>query len=985
MEQQKQQGLLGFYFIDETGKDLAYMSEEQSSLLAQNITEDIKFILWAGDVHPAETGNYTFSTSDNENVALKINSKLVLMSHMSESIPLEKDKTYQIHLEYKIPRQPTHNNIPLLKLSWSYNHQPFTSVSDTCFTQPVNELQVAPIKAAENYKSTYASAPGNHNKSSSWNPYYGVDSSQFLDAFNSNIWKSFLTDMIENNGQNALPVIIKGAVMIALNLAPPPMSLMGSLIDMFQFSNTKDDAWSRTVDYVDKTIDSKISQFYKYIMASELAALSKSLEEYKRVLKIYENNNPHNKAEDPAAGVIQLFRIVNSKAEGFIEKLKQAPPESTGLEYDVLTLPLFAQAAGLHLGLLRDAIVCNWGMDKDQQQGYKVKQKKLIIEYTKHISATYKKGLENAKNKKPNYSDKDSYIQAGKKDIPVLRQWFPEVMKWNRVTTYERQMSQMTLDLAALFPLYDPDYYSIETRVVQSRGIFSPIIGIPGGLKSQNHNETFGSQVYDSKTFEQIESELYPSRASRYGGALKRIRLWTGSRNLYASSTTTSKWSTPKYGGSDGTINEIDINENNSITSVSGTAGARPLTLSFTYADGTNSQLFGATVPNGSTYADFKFEYPGYELSTMRVYDKSAVYGDADAIVFGFHRMNLEKDAQQLMTNMSSQIPAEIGIQYNLTPKTVQELINGQNAVLLNKGSAALTYTITSPRAQQYKIRYRVAANIDSAIAIYAPSSQSKTTNIPKTVANLNTIKGEYGYYQLIEGPIIEINKGANNISIKTPIGELALDNIEFVPITKNDRVVYDNFDDQRLPLWYWYKRFNIVTGGVSGKAAKCDFDGESWTYIDNQIEGHTKYTLQVKLKLNTTDTNTTQKFQLYAGSKNNGQIIKEVELKGGKDYQSFTLDFLTNDDITSTYIGFKGSGGTSSILVDDIEVIGVKKESTTKGQKFSCEKWDPYKAYKKGDKVEHQGRLFECVQDYQGQGDPTYIFALALWKLIPQ
>jgi chitodextrinase len=53
----------------------------------------------------------------------------------------------------------------------------------------------------------------------------------------------------------------------------------------------------------------------------------------------------------------------------------------------------------------------------------------------------------------------------------------------------------------------------------------------------------------------------------------------------------------------------------------------------------------------------------------------------------------------------------------------------------------------------------------------------------------------------------------------------------------------------------------------------------------------------------------------------------------------------------------------------------------TTKSQNVTYEKWDPKKAYTKGDKVEYQGKFYEAVQSYKGNGDPTWIFALSLWQ----
>ncbi|MGE8056187.1 lytic polysaccharide monooxygenase [Bacillus mycoides] len=54
-----------------------------------------------------------------------------------------------------------------------------------------------------------------------------------------------------------------------------------------------------------------------------------------------------------------------------------------------------------------------------------------------------------------------------------------------------------------------------------------------------------------------------------------------------------------------------------------------------------------------------------------------------------------------------------------------------------------------------------------------------------------------------------------------------------------------------------------------------------------------------------------------------------------------------------------------------------------TKEQENAYEKWDSYKAYKKGDRVVHEGKEYEAAQSYQGNGDPNWIFALSLWNEI--
>lgn len=55
----------------------------------------------------------------------------------------------------------------------------------------------------------------------------------------------------------------------------------------------------------------------------------------------------------------------------------------------------------------------------------------------------------------------------------------------------------------------------------------------------------------------------------------------------------------------------------------------------------------------------------------------------------------------------------------------------------------------------------------------------------------------------------------------------------------------------------------------------------------------------------------------------------------------------------------------------------------TTKTESVLYEEWDAKKAYEKGDRVLHEGKVYEAVQSYQGNGDPNWIYALSLWKTV--
>ncbi|MGX5634239.1 insecticidal delta-endotoxin Cry8Ea1 family protein [Bacillus thuringiensis] len=64
-----------------------------------------------------------------------------------------------------------------------------------------------------------------------------------------------------------------------------------------------------------------------------------------------------------------------------------------------------------------------------------------------------------------------------------------------------------------------------------------------------------------------------------------------------------------------------------------------------------------------------------------------------------------------------------------------------------------------------------------------------------------------------------------------------------------------------------------------------------------------------------------------------------------------------------------------------------VPLELESKEQKLGPEEqillWDSHKPYKKGDIVKHQDKTYKCIQDYNGDGNPEWIFAKSLWKPI--
>ncbi|MED0876731.1 M60 family metallopeptidase [Bacillus mobilis] len=122
-----------------------------------------------------------------------------------------------------------------------------------------------------------------------------------------------------------------------------------------------------------------------------------------------------------------------------------------------------------------------------------------------------------------------------------------------------------------------------------------------------------------------------------------------------------------------------------------------------------------------------------------------------------------------------------------------------------------------------------------------------------------------------------------------------------------------------------------------------------------------------VELKWNpSTDNVSVKEYQVLR----DGQLIQTVQ---GTTYTDQNL--TVNKEYKYAVKAVDAAGNTSI----QSKILPVK----TKDQNISHEKWDPKKAYTKGDKVEHQGKVYEAIQNHQGNGDPNWISALSLWKLL--
>lgn len=309
------------------------------------------------------------------------------------------------------------------------------------------------------------------------NPYKGVTVESFLNAFNSNQFKPLLTHIHQNKDAGSGTIaFLKGMMTTGLSLLPPPASLLGSIWYVFMpGSSVQDDMWMQLVKYIDEQIDSKINDYHKYLMSAEFKGSMTAIKEYQRVLQIYnDSKNSLTRVEEPGTPVIEVVRAADRDLKKFITII-QTPEKSSDSVYQQLTAPIFVQAVNVHLLLLRDMILYGeeWGMDKNQWQGYRDQQKELIQEYTNYAMKVYNNGLEKRKNEAEQINTQEKYRNTD---------------SWNHINEYVREYTLSVLDFVALFPSTDPSKYSKGTMQKKILGKFIQILEGKSNQKKKHGN-----------------------------------------------------------------------------------------------------------------------------------------------------------------------------------------------------------------------------------------------------------------------------------------------------------------------------------------------------------------------------------------------------------------------------------------------------------------------------------------------------------------
>ncbi|MED1902266.1 PA14 domain-containing protein [Bacillus thuringiensis] len=122
--------LIGYYFNDKNFRELAFitlMDSGETKLMKKDIQhllveekQTVQSVRWLGYIQSSKTDRYLFSTSDDSQVIVQIDEEIIInQSSMVHPLHLDKDKTYQIRIEYRPEQSNPSDIVTDFQLYWS--------------------------------------------------------------------------------------------------------------------------------------------------------------------------------------------------------------------------------------------------------------------------------------------------------------------------------------------------------------------------------------------------------------------------------------------------------------------------------------------------------------------------------------------------------------------------------------------------------------------------------------------------------------------------------------------------------------------------------------------------------------------------------------------------------------------------------------------------------------------------------------------------
>ncbi|WP_197223348.1 insecticidal delta-endotoxin Cry8Ea1 family protein [Bacillus thuringiensis] len=580
---------------------------------------------------------------------------------------------------------------------------------------------------------------------------------------------------------------VGGAVVAKiLGMIPAVGPLLNWMVTLFWPTISPENTiWENMIKHVANLLKQALTNDTLIRATGNLFGLNESLNIYNRALASWKQNKKNFASAELVRDYINKLHL---QFAGDI----QADFSLKG--YEAVLLPSYANAANLHLLLLRDVAIYGkeLGYPLEDVNFYCKEQKLYTEKYSNYCIATYNEGLESAK-------------QIG----------------WSYFNRYRREMTLSVLDIVALFPLYDTRLYpskdgEINVKAELTREIYSDVINAHVDLVLKE----------DKAYFTQVEA-LYTRqphlftwlRGFRF--VTNSISSWTflsGGQNKY-SYTSSSYIENGPFLGQDtdygGSSSNIVIPENQYIYNLwtknyewiyPWTDPVNITKINFSLTDNNSSKevIYGAERINKPTVqTDFNFllnkagtgpaTYDNYNHILSYILINGSTAGQKrHGYSFAFTHNSVDS-YNTLHPDKITQIPAVKSNGWMFSGGLLKGPGHtGGDLVTLGNGDR-YTLNIFSP-AQAYRIRIRYASNSDGEMGIDVNGVGFTRFSIKCTFSHNNFNDLNFQDFCLVDTSFIynATYTGSKTIWLYSySTAPVIIDKVEFIPIS--------NFENQSL------------------------------------------------------------------------------------------------------------------------------------------------------------------------------------------
>ncbi|MES1054042.1 hypothetical protein FOA24_35255, partial [Bacillus thuringiensis] len=256
-------------------------------------------------------------------------------------------------------------------------------------------------------------------------------------------------------------------------------NILGQVQDLlWEFGNR---FWEDMMDAVEVLIEKKLAERVRRDALLRLEGMNDTITRYKEAAENWQEDKSNSRLMEE---VRTQFRATETYITGSMSFFRDPG-------YEINLLPVYLQAADLHLLLLRDVLLFGreWGMSPAAVEDYysgRLGLKELTASYTDYLINSYNLGLQDAFRRTADLSDRQRYPWiTGNPNL------YQPVEDWNIFNEYRTEMTTFALDLIAVWPVYDVYTYPEGASIQLTRLLYTDARGsqYPGGNFSRQEVE----------------------------------------------------------------------------------------------------------------------------------------------------------------------------------------------------------------------------------------------------------------------------------------------------------------------------------------------------------------------------------------------------------------------------------------------------------------------------------------------------------------